>query len=132
MCATTNSFRSVYQSSRKLRFIPSFKQCFESGRLGTLPGTHKCNRRYENDAIRKFIASISVDTETVGAQQYTCSQFEVEMTTTDYKQIGLDPVLNSGARRQTSVVIDAKVFPLLKERECEGDHHDVLYATRGL
>lgn len=131
MCATTNSFRSVYESSRKLTCTPSYKSRIVSGRLKTLESMHKSSRRHANDTIREFIQCIDLLSESMSGQLYFCKRCEVEMNTTDFSQLGLCPESNRGKRRLSSVLIDAKTVELLKETDGSRDERDKLHARGG-
>lgn len=133
MCSyNTKSFRNVYQTVRNLHHLPSYRCRFDTGRLHTLPATHKSSRRNENDAVRQFILSIDVETASVAQQVYSYRKCEVEMTDSDFLQFRLGPEQKKGLRRLNSVVVDAKVIPLLKDGGVCTDVHDLLHATTGL
>lgn len=59
-------------------------------------------------------------------RMFSCERCEVPMNELDFKQLGLDPKENEGREIMRSVVIDAKVIPLLKETEDKCDRHDVV------
>lgn len=132
MCSTTNSFRSVYQSSRRICSLPSYRRRFQTGTLKTLEGEHKSSRRVGNDALREFIQCIHLEDDGLSNQLFSCKRCEVDMTESDFKQLGMDSEGNEGLKRLSSVVIDAKVVPLLKDMEKFGDPHETLRVTPGL
>lgn len=132
MCSHTKSFQSVYQWYRKLHCVPSYHRRFDSGRLFALVPRHKPNRRNANKSEREFIQCIDVGTDVLSQELYSCKKCEVEMCKCDYEQLSLDSVRNPNLRRLYSIVIDAKVAPLLKEGEPSTDEHDVLHATSSL
>lgn len=51
------------------------------------------------------------------------------MTESDFKQLGMERDGNVGLRRLNSVMIDAKVVPLLKDMDQYGYCHDTLRVT---
>lgn len=113
ICASTRAFRSAYSSTNKLQFTPGYTRRYATGRMAKVNGWHKANRRNSNDAVRRFIVLIDIDSKTVAGQLFTCSKCEVPMVPRDFKQIGLDPIVHEGLKRLHSVVIDAKVIGLL-------------------
>lgn len=90
MCSNTNSFRAVYDTTRKLQHTPSYNRKFETGRLTTLDASHMSNRRYANDAIREFIKSIDIYSLASSEQLYSCKLCEVDLQSSDLKQLGLN------------------------------------------
>lgn len=132
MCNNARSFRSVYTTTNKLNHTPSYNRRYDSERVSKLEALHKSNRRVGNDAVRRFIQLIDLDSVNVGGQIFTCKKCEAPMDEYDFKQLGITAEQCGEAKRLRNVVIDAKVKGLLKDSSYIRDHHDVLTGAPGL
>lgn len=97
-----------------------------------IDGTHNTNRRFVNDAVRKFIHLIDLDSENISGHFFTCRKCEVPMADSEFSQLGLAPLQNAGKKRLHSVVIDAKVIALLNDTDEVVDRHDNPTVVTGL
>lgn len=132
ICNNTRSFRSVYMTTNKLHHTLTYNLRYDSGRMSKLGGWQKSNRRVGNDAVRRFIKLIDLDSSSIAGQVYTCSKCEVPIGPSNFKQLGLNPVEHAKTKRIHSVVVDAKVIGLLKDNGPVTDCHDVLTGAPGL
>lgn len=82
--------------------------------------------------MRKFIASIDVDSDDVTTQVYTCQKCEVDLDQFDIKQLEWNEEMSRGKKRLKGVVIDGKVVALLKDLGPASDNHQILQVAKGI
>lgn len=132
MCANTNSFRAVYDSVTKLYCYDSYNYRSNTGRLAKLRVAHTPNRRIGNEAMRKFISAIDIESHDVCKKLYSCDKGDVALEKSDRLQLGSSEEEAHGRKRLKGVVVDGKVVALLKDLGACSNSHDVLKSTPGI
>lgn len=70
-CNGTRSFRYVYTTTTKLRHSPSCNRSYERERMFKMGAWHQSNRRFGNDALRRFIQLVDLDSESITGKIFT-------------------------------------------------------------
>lgn len=127
------SFRSIFELTCNLQATSSNRRRIETKRLGVLAPEFIRDRHLENEAMRRFCHRIQLlDDSPTTKEMFSCKTCEVDLTTEDCDQIGIDESYMQSMKRFESLVIYGKVIGALMDYPVTSEHVLTLVGTKRL